>query len=173
VLDATGRILEEHTYDNDGRGLTSSLANGREKYTLVYDNQHSKVAVTDALGHLTTYTWSGFGGIHRRLTSIEGPCISCGGGGSQTQTFSYDNEGRLLSETDGLGHTTSYTYDSNGDRVAETNALNQTTTYTYDSKGRMLTRTGPDGSLTTYTYAPAGPLTITEKLSASDAPRAS
>jgi RHS repeat-associated protein len=166
VMDATGRLLEEHAYDNDGRGLTSSLANGREKYTLVYDNVHSTIQVTDALGHVTTYTWSGFGGIHRRLTSIVGPCVSCGGGGSQTQTFDYDNEGRLLSETDGLGHTTSYEYDANGDRISETNALDQTTTYTYDSQGRILTRTGPDGSLTTYTYAPAGPLTITEKLSA-------
>jgi RHS repeat-associated protein len=166
VMDATGRLLEEHTYDNDGRGLTSSLANGREKYTLVYDNVHSTIEVTDALGHETTYTWSGFGGIHRRLTSIVGPCVSCGGGGSQTQTFDYDNEGRLLSETDGLGHSTTYVYDSNGDRVSETNALNQTTTYTHDAQGRVLTRSGPDGSLTTYTYAPGGPLTITEKLSA-------
>jgi RHS repeat-associated protein len=166
VMDATGRLLEEHSYDNDGRGLTSSLANGREKYSLVYDNVHSTVQVTDALGHVTTYAWSGFGGIHRRLTSIVGPCVSCGGGSSQTQTFDYDNEGRLLSETDGLGHTTSYEYDANGDRISETNALNQTTSYTYDSHGRVLTRSAPDGSLTTYTYAPAGPLTITEKLSA-------
>jgi YD repeat-containing protein len=165
VLDGTGRIVEEHSYDASGRGATSSLANGVDKYTVTYDTKPVST-VTDALGRVSTYSWAGFGGIHRRITKIVGPCVSCGGGGSQTQTFTYDNDGRLLSETDGQANTTSYGYDTNGDRVTETNALNQTTTYTYDSSGRVLTRTGPDGSLTTYTHAPAGPLTVTEKVTA-------
>src|SRR5262249_13411887 len=156
----SGVVIEEHAYDAGGRGLTSSLADGREKYTLGYGSSTSDVTVTDALGNVTTYSWSGFGGIHRRVTKIVGPCASCGGG-QQTQTFTYDVAGRLLSETDGLGHTTSYTYNDNGDRLSQTDPLGHVTTYTYDDQGRVLTATSADGGQTSYTYVPAGPHTIT------------
>lgn len=36
VLDSNGKILESHTYDNQGRGLTSSRAGGVEAVTVTY-----------------------------------------------------------------------------------------------------------------------------------------
>lgn len=36
VTDNNGKILESHTYDSSGRGLTSSRANGVESVTLTY-----------------------------------------------------------------------------------------------------------------------------------------
>ncbi|HVB56991.1 MAG TPA: DUF6531 domain-containing protein [Candidatus Acidoferrales bacterium] len=36
VLDSDGKVLEAHTYDGSGRGLTSSRANGVEAVTLAY-----------------------------------------------------------------------------------------------------------------------------------------
>jgi YD repeat-containing protein len=36
VTDSNGKILESHTYDSSGRGLTSSRANGVEALTLTY-----------------------------------------------------------------------------------------------------------------------------------------
>jgi len=39
VKDTAGKILESHTYDNKGRGLTSSRANGVESVTVSYPNQ--------------------------------------------------------------------------------------------------------------------------------------
>lgn len=36
VLDSSGKALETHTYDNNGRGLTSSRANGVEAVTISY-----------------------------------------------------------------------------------------------------------------------------------------
>jgi YD repeat-containing protein len=36
VLDANGKVLESHTYDNQGRGLTSSRAAGVEAITVTY-----------------------------------------------------------------------------------------------------------------------------------------
>ena len=36
VLDSAGKILESHTYDSSGRGLTSSRANGVEAITMTY-----------------------------------------------------------------------------------------------------------------------------------------
>lgn len=39
VKDANGKILESHTYDTSGRGLTSSRANGVDAVTVSYINQ--------------------------------------------------------------------------------------------------------------------------------------
>lgn len=36
VTDNNGKVLESHTYDSNGRGLTSSLANGIESLTITY-----------------------------------------------------------------------------------------------------------------------------------------
>jgi YD repeat-containing protein len=36
VTDSQGKVLESHTYDNAGRGLTSSRANGVESVTITY-----------------------------------------------------------------------------------------------------------------------------------------
>ena len=38
VKDSQGKILESHTYDSQGRGLTSSRANGVESVTVSYPN---------------------------------------------------------------------------------------------------------------------------------------
>jgi len=39
VKDSAGKILESHTYDSQGRGLTSSRANGVEGITITYPGQ--------------------------------------------------------------------------------------------------------------------------------------
>ena len=39
VKDSNGKILESHTYDSNGRGLTASQANGVNAVTLSYGNQ--------------------------------------------------------------------------------------------------------------------------------------
>ena len=39
VTDSNGKILESHTYDSQGRGLTSSRANGAAAVTISYPNQ--------------------------------------------------------------------------------------------------------------------------------------
>jgi YD repeat-containing protein len=38
VTDSNGKVLESHTYDSSGRGLTSSRAAGVESVTLSYPN---------------------------------------------------------------------------------------------------------------------------------------
>ena len=54
------------------------------------------------------------------------------------------------------GRTTSYTYDFNGKVLTETNALNNTTTYTYDNHGNILTITDALNGTVTYTYDTIG-----------------
>jgi RHS repeat-associated protein len=162
VVDASGRVVETHTYDSAGRGITSARADGQEKYTLYYMLQNTLVA--DANGNVTDYEWESVRGITPRVRRMTGSCASCAGAtAGQTQSWTYDANGSVLTDTDALGNVTSYTYDASGNRLTETTPAG-TTTYTYDSQDRVLTVAAPGGGLTTYTHGAAGPLTITEKV---------
>lgn len=168
VGDLTGRTLETHTYFADGRAHTSEIADGKELQTLSYGNLQT--TVTDALNHVTTYDYRMIWGSWH-VIKIVGPCPSCGGGG-ETQEWTYDNYGRVLSYTDGEGNATTYTYTSDtGDLETETRSpapgVSHLTQYEYQADGRLFQRTDPNGKTTTWTsYVPAGPQTITEKVSA-------
>ena len=137
VKDALNNVLESHTYDSQGRALTSEVAgNGTERYTLSYVSA-AQTDVTDALGRVTKYFYDASKG-RNAVTSVEGIC-GCGGG-SQAQTWSYDNQLNVTSETNALNQTTSYTYDTNWRIARPRPTLLGTTTYTYNSLGQVLNR---------------------------------
>ena len=162
VTDASGRMVEAHEYDTQGRATTSEIGNGVEELTFVYGTDQT--TVTDALGNVTTYDYANVKGT-RRVTKVTGPCTSCGGGGAE-QEWAYDEFGNITSYTNALDETWTYTYSSNNELLTETDPLSRVTTYTYDSEGRVLTTSRPGGVLTTLTHGTAGPLTITEKVDA-------
>jgi len=163
VTDPGGRMIEAHQYDVLGRATTSEVGNGVGKLSFVYGT--SQTTVTDAAGNVTTYDWANVRGT-RRVTKVTGPCSSCGGGGSEIQEWTYDEFGNTTSYKNGLGKIWTYTYNADGDLLTVTDPLNGVTTYTYDTQGRLLTKSRPGGGLTTLTHGSAGPLTITEKISA-------
>jgi RHS repeat-associated protein len=170
VSDLSGRIVETHTYSGS-KGITSDVGSGVEKYTLNYD-QKNKTIVTDALGNVTTYEWTPIQGL-REVTKVAGPCSGCGGGGSEIEEWTYNDEGQITSYKNGVNIVTTYDYDAaTGDLLVVTEAAGtpdaRSTVYTYDAQHRVLTVSGPGGTLTTYTHGPAGPLTITEKVSATE-----
>jgi RHS repeat-associated protein len=165
VVDAAGNLIEAHSYDTVGRATTSELAGGREKLTFSYGA--GQTTVTDALGNQTVYEHRPILGM-RRVTKVTGPCPSCGGGGGDVQEWTYDDVGNVTSYKNGAGDVWTYTYTTNYQLSTETDPLGHTTSYTYTAEGRMESRTGPDGSFTSYTYGPAGPLTVSEKVSAAE-----
>jgi RHS repeat-associated protein len=152
VKDALNNVLESHTYDTQGRALTSAKHGGVELYTLNYVSA-TETHVTDALSRVTEYTFDITKG-RNLVTRIEGNC-SCGS--SQVQTWTYDNQLNITAETDALNHTRTFTYDTNGNRLTETDATG-TVTYTYNSFGQVLTRTDQMGGVTTNTYNSQGNL---------------
>ncbi|HKO42785.1 MAG TPA: Ig-like domain-containing protein [Pyrinomonadaceae bacterium] len=151
VTDALGNIVEAHTYDSQGRALTSQKHGGVELYTVSYVSS-TRTDVTDALGRVTKYTYA-TDKPRKVVTQVEGLC-DCGGG-SQIQTWTYDNQLNVTSKTDGLNHTVTCTYDANGNRLTETDATG-TVTYTYNQFGQVLTRTDQMSGVTTNTYDAAG-----------------
>ena len=175
VQDADGKTIETHEYWADGKAKTSEIAGGREKLTFAYSP--GVTTVTDALtpANVTTYEWASVKHVDR-VTKATGPCSSCGGGGSQTQEWTYNTDGWISAYEDGEGNVTSYTYDlPTGDLLTDTRLVDPavpgseiTTTYTYHPDGRVHTRTDPNDSITTYTYVAAGPQTITQTVNSSE-----
>jgi RHS repeat-associated protein len=158
VTDALGNVLESHTYDAQGRALTSERQGGVERYTLNYVST-TQTDVTDALGRVTKYTVDKSKG-RNVVTRVEGVC-GCGGAGSQVQTWTYDNQLNVTAKTDALTHTTTFTYDANGNRLTETDPTG-TVTYAYNQFGEVLTRTDQMSGVTTNTYDAQGNLLTTK-----------
>jgi len=157
VKDGLNNVLESHTYDSQGRALTSEVAgNGTERYTLSYVSA-AETDVTDALNRVTKYffdTSTGRGVV----TRIEG---SCGCGNTQITQFTYDNNLNVVSKTDALNHTTTYTYDTSGNRLTQTDTTG-TITNTYNSLGQVLTMTDQMSGVWTNTYDSHGNLLTTK-----------
>jgi RHS repeat-associated protein len=157
VKDALNNVLESHTYDSQGRALTSEIAgNGTEHYTLNYVSA-TETDVTDALNHVTKYFFDTSKGLNL-VTRVEGNC-SCGN--SQITTWTYDNQLNVISKTDALTHTTNYTYDTNGNRLTQTDSTG-TITYNYNSFGDVLTVTDQMNGVWTNTYDAHGNLLTTK-----------
>lgn len=156
VTDALGNILESHSYDEQGRAITSEKHGGVDHFSVEYVSD-TETDVTDGLGRVTKYTFDKSKGRHV-VTRVEGVC-SCGGG-SQVQTWEYDDHLNVTSMTDALNHVTSYTYDADGNQLTETDPTG-TVTYTYNAFSEVLTLTNQLGGLTTQTYDGAGNLLTT------------
>jgi RHS repeat-associated protein len=159
VTDALGNIIEQHDYDAQGRATSSQAHGGVESYTLNYVSL-TETDVTDTLNRVTKFFFRRIQGRYV-VDRVEGLC-SCGG--SQVQTWNYDDQANVTSKADALNHLTSYTYDANGNRLTETDATG-TISYTYNSLGQVLTRTDQLNGVTTNTYdAQANLLTTNDAL---------
>lgn len=146
VQDANGHLVEEHTYDGSGQVIATTGAEGVKALTLAYlDGSHTRV--TDSLGRVTAYTFGVFGDLPL-ITQIEGPC-PCG---TPDSTFTYDAQGRRLTQTDARGNTTAFEYDAQGNLTKRTDPLGQATAFTYNAFGQVLTTTDPTGATTTFSY---------------------
>lgn len=160
VTDMLGNITESHTYDSSGRALTSEKQGGVERVTLNYVSD-TETEVTDALNHVTRYYFDK-SRPRNVVTKVEGVC-SCGGG-SQSQTWTYDDRLNMTARTNALNQTTAFTYDANGNQLTETDALG-TKRYTYNQFGQVLTSTDVMNGVTTNTYDAQGNLlSVTDAL---------
>ncbi len=137
ATDALGNIVESHSYDGQGRALTSEKQGGVEHYSLTHVSS-TETDVTDALGRVTKYTFDTSKG-RNLVTRVEGLC-SCGGGGSQVQRWTYDNQLNVISHTNALGQIATYTYDASGNELSATGVLG-TSSFTYNQFGEVLTAT--------------------------------
>ncbi len=163
IKNENGSYIEKHTYDAQGKAITSSSDGTNNNLTISYISD-TQSTVTDSLGRVTTYNIGRSGG-QNYPTSILGP--DCSGCGQGNVSYTYDSNLNITSKTDPNGNITTFTHDADGNMLTETEAYGtadqRTTTYTYNSFGQVLTETDNDGNITIYTYdANGNMLTKTE-----------
>ncbi len=138
---------EEWTRNEHGQPLTHRLQNGGiVAYEYYGTNEVGGAlgdlkAVTDPMGHVTSYAWDS-AGLPAAVTDAR----------SNTTAFLYDWRGRLQAITNADGTSTSYQYDAYGNRTNMTDELGRSTALTYDQYNRLHTICDPLGRTTTYEY---------------------
>lgn len=139
IIDPNGNATTR-SYDLGGNKLSNTDANGNTtKYE--YNSQSQLIKTIDALGNVTVYAYGGSacpscGGSNDKLTSIRDA-------NNNFTSYTYNQLGKLIGETDPLDNSISYTYDINGNLIAKTDANGNTITYSYDTNGRLLKKTYP------------------------------
>ena len=109
----------------------------------VLDSDKDVTTFQDALTHSTSYEY----GSAKELKKITYP-------DNQTETFNYDNYGRLKEQNHSAGHYRSYTYDGSG-WMTYYGAVNESFDFTYNNDGTVLQETF-GGSWKKYGYTKAG-----------------
>ena len=111
-----------------------------------YDALGHVISRTDATGKVTAYGYDLLG----RLTSVTQDAAS--GGLNLVTSYTYDEVGNRLTQTDANNHTTNYQYDQRGRRTLRELPGGQTETYVCDANGNMSFKTDFNGRTNTYTY---------------------
>jgi len=143
------------SYDYDASGNRTSVTDPENNTTRYeYNFNHQVTKVIDTTDKNTYFTYGATG------------CPSCGGGTdkltaltdakNQTTSYTYDQMGRLLTETDPMGKKFRYSYYENGKLKEKYDASSTPEilliTYTYDANGLLTGKQYKDGSSETYTY---------------------
>ena len=107
VIDEAGVRYATYAYDDQARGISSSLAGGVDSYQFQY-GENNQTTVTAPTGKISVYSFLQQNGV-LLPTSISAPCGLCG---STRQSSSYDANNNLIRETDYLGNVTTHAYDN-------------------------------------------------------------
>gem|GEM_PF-6467271 len=114
ITDLRSVVVNVVTYDGRGRAVSSTLANGTDASTILYNDVASGSTtrtVTNALGKKTTYNFSLV--LNQwRLTSVDG--VASTNCPASNSAFGYDNRSFVTSQTDEEGRLTTYVRDARG-----------------------------------------------------------
>ena len=139
-LNANGQPIQ-YTYNASGQMTSETFSDG-SSYSYTYDNYGNLITATDATG-TTTFTYDP---MTQLLTKVAYP-------DSLSLTFTYNAAGQRTSMVDQMGFTVNYTYDQDGRLSTLTDGSgNLIVTYTYDADGRLSLKTNGNGTYTTYQY---------------------
>ena len=133
---------------SSGPGCSTCDIRGANYYG--YDAQGDLISMTDALGHITYYSYDQLGNV---LSSS----VQASAGTFATTSYTYNSFGEVLTFTDPLGNTTSNAYDNSGNLISVTFPVpNIVTQFSYDSKGELIQITDPLGHGTAVAYNSVG-----------------
>lgn len=166
VLDNLTQVtqgVQTRSFGYDGMGrLTSASAPESGMVTYAYNSFNLVSARTDARGVITGYSYDGL----NRLQQVSYNVGSTGVPSTPTLTYAFgtssiqNNNGRLLTVTDGLGSET-YTYDLLGRTTQLQKVINGTTYtmgYAYNLASELTSITYPSGRVVQQSFDPIGRL---------------
>ena len=159
-----------YTYDSRGLKLTETYPDhtggstvGQTGYgivTFVYDNAGRLLRKQDQLGDTVTHNFD----LAGRMTSrnYRTAANSPSGTIADTDTFTFDRSGRMLTAVSGrYSNTVAYTFDPAGRKASEALTISSVT-YTigqaYNARNELTTVTYPDSSTSTRSYHASGAL---------------
>ena len=147
---------------SNGNVVRTVDGNGVSAYAY-YDKENRKIAEVDRGGFLTFYTLDGEGNVtaeDRYATAVAANVASdpnalrAVAGASRATQFTYDKNGRRLTET--RLAVNSHALDGSGTLVA--GAANSTISYAYNGLGEVTQKTEANGDYISYTYDSTGRL---------------
>ncbi|HEV8589320.1 MAG TPA: RHS repeat-associated core domain-containing protein [Pyrinomonadaceae bacterium] len=143
AFDALGRIISVTTPDS--AVVTSSFSGNT--VTATDQAGKSRKSVSDALGRLTSVYEDPAGANYQTTYSYDvlDDLITVNQG-VQTRSFVYDSLKRLTGATNPESGTISYSYDNNGNILTKIDARSITTTIAYDALNRPTAKTYSDGT---------------------------
>lgn len=165
ITDPLGTVTHTH----DGRGRLEEIAwSSGDSWTFGYDVAGRRTTVTDEGGASSRSTFQGQHRVSRELPDglmlaydlVEryhlGAFVSEIGAihypDGNSETFTYNSSGDLLSMTDRAGGTARFEYNEYGQTTVVTNQAGGTTNYAYDANGLLASMIDNAGNITTYTY---------------------
>jgi len=140
VIHSSGKGIA-FTRDAQGR-ITQITDPAGNAMTYTYDANGDLVSFKDRENNVIAFTYNSTHG----LLTIKDPR------GLQPLRNEYDNEGRLISQTDAFGKVIRFTHDLNARQEVTTDRLGNTTVYAYDERGNVLRVIDAQGNITNRTY---------------------
>ncbi len=116
ITDERGNRYATWDYDDAGRAILSEHAGSADRTEVSY-HADGTVSVTNALGHVQTYSFSRHNGKLKPDSVTGAPCTGFAGG---TETRIYDSEGFLDEVTDRAGQSRSFNYNTRGLEASRT-----------------------------------------------------
>ena len=147
ITDPKGNVTKQ-VFDTHGDvAQLSGPTGGTSKFT--YDSSFRRTGITDRMGNSVGYTYDP---ATSKVASRTDPAGNTTKFTYTTQTQNGAAFSLLAGITYGDGTTTSYTYDNQGNLLSATLRDGTTRKNTYDQFGRVTSSTGPNGATSKYTY---------------------
>jgi RHS repeat-associated protein len=147
----------------DGSRRLTSMTDARGgKTTSEYDSSSRVISQTDPASRTLSFKYEPF---HTTITNKATGMVTdqwftssnqpfsithgLGTPAATTETFAYDDAGRIIRATDGIGHSTHYEYNAAGDLVSELDAGGNERKWAYNGTHDVTSITEPGGETTT------------------------